>query len=405
MKILLVHNFYQQDGGEDEVFRREKELLSAAGHEVVEYTRHNDEISRYGALQKITLAGRTIWAGDTHKEFRDLLRKESPDVAHFHNTFPLVSPSAYYACASAGVPVVQTLHNSRLICPGGALYRDAKPCDDCVGKALPFAGVRHACYQDSYARSAVTASMLVAHRALGTWETKVDQYVVFTEFYRQLFIRGGIAGDRITLKPHFVECDPGVRQQPGNYALFVGRLAPEKGIKTLLSAWQSLPDVPLKIRGEGPLADSVQEAAAAQGSSVTFVPRPSRKDLFKLMQGARFLVWPSEGYNETFGLVAVEAFACGVPVIASNVGAMKEIVTDRVTGLHFRPADPADLEQKVRWAWTHPTEMEEMGRAARREFEVKYTKERNYTALMNIYERVREGRLSTHAALAHVATD
>ncbi len=405
MKILIAHNYYQSGGGEDEVFRREKQLLVGAGHDVIEYTKHNDEIAQYGLLDTARLAGRTVWSFDSHRDVSKLLKEERPDVAHFHNTFPLISPSAYYACASERVPVIQTLHNSRLICPAGTMHRDGRPCDDCVERLFPWPGVRHGCYQESHIRTAVAASMLATHRALKTWELKVDKYVVFSDFYRQLFIRAGMAPENLVLKPHFVECDPGVRETPGEYALFVGRLAPEKGIQTLLTAWQGLQNIPLKIRGEGPLVNSVKAAIESAEGEITLVPRPHREDLFKLIKGARFLVWPSEGYNETFGLVAIEAFACGVPVVASGIGVMKEVVRDGYTGLHFRPGDPSDLKEKAAWAWRHPQELDKMGEMARVEFEAKYTKERNYAALMDIYERAVRKRRSSHTILTPAVTE
>jgi glycosyltransferase involved in cell wall biosynthesis len=230
--------------------------------------------------------------------------------------------------------------------------------------------------------------MLATHRWLGTWKTKVARYVVFTDFYRRLFIDAGIAPKKIAVKPHFVECDPGVRQKPGEYALFLGRLSAEKGIETLLRAWEELQGIPLKIRGEGPMAGTVDEAARRSGGLIVVIPRPAREELFDLIKGARFLVWPSEGFNETFGLVAIEAFACGVPVVSSNVGAMGEIVRDGITGLHFRAGDSADLANKVNWAWRHQDEMDAIGKRARAEYEAKYTRERNYKALMKIYEGV-----------------
>ena len=388
MKILVVHNHYQIAGGEDEVFRREKELLLESGHEVIEYTRHNDEIADYNALRTFSLAGRSIWAVDSYREISKLLEREGPDVAHFHNTFPLISPAVYYACAAAGVPVLQTLHNSRMICPAGTLYRDGRPCDDCSQRQFAWPAVQHGCYQQSRMRSALVASMLATHRWLGTWKIKVARYVVFTDFYRRLFIDAGIAPEKIAVKPHFVECDPGVRQQPGEYVLFLGRLSAEKGIKTLLRAWENLQGIPLKIRGEGPMANAVDAAASKSDGSIVVVPRPLREKLFDLIKGARFLVWPSEGFNETFGLVAIEAFACGVPVVSSNVGAMGEIVQDGITGLHFRAGDSADLANKVNWAWRHQDKMEAIGKRARAEYEAKYTRERNYKALMKIYEGV-----------------
>jgi len=405
VKILLVHNYYQGHGGEDEVFRQEKNLLADAGHEVIQYTKCNKEINGYGFLQKIALAGRTVWAASTHRDLREILRDENPDVAHFHNTFPLVSPSAYYACAAAGVPVVQTLHNPRLVCPAATLYRNGQPCEDCAGRAFAWPAVVHSCYQDSHLRSAVSASMLSVHRFINTWRSKVDRYVVFTEFYREFFIKAGMPPDKIVLKPHFVDGDPGVRQQAGEYALFAGRLGTEKGVQTLLKAWEALSEIPLKIRGDGPLAKEVERVAAMENSPISVVPRQSRKGLFDLIKGARFLVWPSEGYYETFGLVAIEAFACGVPVIASSIGAMKEIVTDQQTGLQFRAGDAIDLAQKVAWAWFHPEAMEAMGRRARAEFEAKYTKEHNYVALRGIYEGVLQDQAIGKPSLAPVGAD
>lgn len=397
MKILLVHNYYKLSGGEDEVFRREKRLLAGAGHEVIEYVRDNKEINDHTLVQKINLAAKTVWAWDSHRDLGNVLEHEKPEVAHFHNTFPLISPAAYYACASAGVPVIQTLHNPRLICPAATLSRDGKPCDDCAESTFLWPAVRHGCYQNSRIKSAVTGSMLLTHRWAGTWISKVDRYIVSTKFYERKFIEAGLPEKRIALKPHFIEADPGVRNRPGDYALFVGRLSPEKGVLKLLKAWECLKHVPLRIRGEGPLVEAVQAAANAQGSPVTMVPRLSSEDLFQLIRGACFLVWPSEGFYETFGLVAIEAFACGVPVIASGSGAMKETVTDGLTGVLFRADDPADLARKVEWAWSHPNQLESMGKMARAEFERKYTGEKNLRMLEEIYRQALNERTAVQA--------
>jgi glycosyltransferase involved in cell wall biosynthesis len=230
--------------------------------------------------------------------------------------------------------------------------------------------------------------MLTVHRWLKTWESKVRLYIVFTDFYRKEFTKGGLPASKIVVKPHFVHPDPGPQQGNGAYALFIGRLAREKGVRTLLGAWKRLQAIPLKIRGEGPLTGEVQHAMRANNSCVTLLPRASAPQLSRMTKRARFLVWPSEGFYETFGLVAIESFACGVPVICSRLGAMEEIVADGRTGLHFTAGDAEDLAQKVEWAWTHPEEMAAMGRAARAEYEAKYTAERNYEMLMEIYGRV-----------------
>jgi glycosyltransferase involved in cell wall biosynthesis len=402
MKILSVHNSYQHHGGEDEVFANERDLLRSAGHEVVEYVRSNSEIRDYGIWNKASLSLRTIWAWDSERDIQELLKREKPDLAHFHNTFPLISPAAYFACQKIGIPVIQSLHNPRLICPAATLHRDGRVCEDCLGKAIPWPGVLHACYRNSRVQTAVVSSMLVVHRCLNTWEKQVNTYIVFTDFYRRKFVDAGLPQGKITVKPHFVASDPGQTRSSQEYALFIGRLAAEKGVLTLLKAWGRLKTVPLKIRGDGPLQIQVQERSRDSSYRMELLPRLARRDLVILLQGARFLIWPSEGYYETFGLVAIEAFACGIPVIASGIGVMAEIVEDHRTGLHFTPGDPQDLAAKIEWAWTHPEEMRAMGQAARAEYEAKYTAERNYQQLMSVYasamaERQKPGQLISAA--------
>jgi glycosyltransferase involved in cell wall biosynthesis len=389
MKVLMVHNYYQQPGGEDAVFRDEAAMLRAAGHDVSTYTRHNDEILEYGLLDKLSLSARTIWAWDSAKQIRRLVRAERPDIAHFHNTFPLISPAAYLVCQDEGVPVVQTLHNPRLMCPAATLHREGHLCEDCVGRT-PWPGVLHHCYRGSIGQTSIVAAMLALHRALATWQKQVDAYICSTHFYRRKFVSAGLPSRRIAVKPHFVPSDPGIASGKQEYALFVGRLEPEKGIRTLLEAWRKLPNIPLKIRGEGSLLEEVQQYASNPALRIELLSRIPAESMPDLIKGARFLVWPSEGYYETFGRIAIESFACGVPVIASQIGAMAEVVADRTTGLHFAPGDSRDLASKVEWAWMHPQETWELGRQARSEYELKYTAARNYELLRRIYGHAKQ---------------
>lgn len=398
MKILVVHNSYQQPGGEDVVFEAEKRLLTGAGHRVSTYARSNHEIDTYNWLQKASLAPRTIWAWDSFKQMRSQIARERPDIVHFHNTFPLVSPSAYLACRETGVPLVQTLHNSRLMCPAATLYRNGSVCEECSVRTVPWPAVLHGCYRDSRLQSAVVATMLAIHRQLRTWQKLVDHYIASTEFFARKFIAAGLPADRISVKPHFVSRNHREVDRTRDYALFVGRLAPEKGVSILLDAWKFTSGIRLKIRGEGALLPRVSERANDPASRVEWVPRPTNDDLIDLFQHARFLVWPSQGHYESFGLVAIEAFACGIPVIASRSGVMAEIVRDGVTGLHFTSGSPNDLAAKIEWAWNHPSEVDRMGQAARVEYEAKYTPERNYEMLMDIYRSAIESR--GHAAAA-----
>ena len=335
---------------------------------------------------RLALPARFIWASDAAADVRRLIGEHRPDVVHFHNTFYMMSPSVYYACEAMGVPVIQSLHNPRLMCASANFYRDGHLCTDCMGKTPPWPGVVHGCYRGSRTMTAAMAAFLTAHRLMGTWQRHVTSFIVFTDFYRKIFIEGGLPADKLKVKQHFVTPDPGERdEQPGSYALFVGRLDPEKGVRTMLAAWDRVENVPLKVRGGGQL-DAELNASMARGRCIERVGRLSVEALAALVKGARFLVWPSEGYYETFGLVAIEAFACGVPVIASRTGVNGEIVTDGVTGLHFKAGDPDDLAAKVRWGWDHPDEMAALGRGARREFEAKYTAKLNYGMLMDIYQ-------------------
>src|SRR5438309_3125924 len=254
MKVLLAHNYYCQPGGEDEVFIRESELLRSAGHEVLEYTANNNKIAEDGTWMKARAAMRTFWAWDDMVGLRSLLRREKPDLAHFHNTFPLISPAAYSACQREGIPVVQSLHNARLICPAATFYREGRVCEDCLGRFMSWPGIVHACYHNSHLQTAVVAGMLAGHRILGTWQEQVDAYIVFTEFYRQKFISAGLPREKIFVKPHFLRTDPGMKQNVGDYALFLGRLTTEKGVRTLLEAFALLQNaIPLRIVGDGPL--------------------------------------------------------------------------------------------------------------------------------------------------------
>lgn len=388
MKILVVHNSYQQRGGEDAVREAEMALLRDAGHQVVEYLRSNEEIRGYSFARELTLAWRTTWSRRSYGELREILFREGPDLVHFHNTFPLISPSAYYACADAGVPVVQTLHNYRLLCPGANFLRDGRVCEACLGRSVPWPGVVHGCYRGSRAATACVATMLGVHKTLRTWDDKVNTFIALTEFARQKHIAGGLPADRIVVKPNFLSRDPTPKIGQGNYALYIGRLSEEKGVHVLLDAWSRLGTaVPLRLAGNGPLAGELAGQISRQGlKSISLLGTLPNGEVIRQLHGARCLIVPSVCF-EAFPLSILEAFACGVPVIAAGHGGAGEIVRDGATGWHVPPGDHASLAAKVEWAWQHPDTMHEMGRAARAEFEAKYTAGQNCRRLLEIYEQ------------------
>jgi glycosyltransferase involved in cell wall biosynthesis len=387
MKILLIHNRYQRPGGEDTVFAAESAMLRQYGHDVVEYIDDNQFVD---TMSKLSLAASTVWSRRSYSRITDILLQSRPSVVHFHNTFVRISPAAYYACQRLGVPVVQTLHNYRILCPNGFFFRDNKVCEDCLGKTPPWPGVQHACYRESSAQTAVVATMLTLHRMMKTWSTQIDTYIALSEFARQKFIVGGLPAEKIVVNPNFVFHDPGAVQNAGRYALFVGRLSPEKGVMTLLRAWRLLRGLPLKIVGDGPLGDQVRTFIEHEKlDQVELLGWKQAEAIWSLMKEAQFLVFPST-YYETFGMSMIEAFACGKPVITSRLGAMAEIVEENHTGLHFTPGDPADLAAKVAWAVAHPNVIMDMGQHARQRFETRYSPQQHYQRLMAIYDEAIE---------------
>lgn len=387
---MLVHTKYLRPGGEDIVFEQERKLLESNGHQVVAYCRSNAETEAYGGVKRLMLVGKTIWSTDSKKEFAELLRREKPDLVHVHNTFVVMSPSIYSACREAGVPVVQTLHNFRLLCPGATFFRDGKVCEDCTEHGL-LSSVKHGCYRNSRPATAVVASMLATHRYLHTWDRDVSAFIALAEFTRQKFVANGLPAHKMFVKPNFVDPDPGVGSGDGDFVLFAGRLSPEKRVSTLLSAWTLIPKpIPLMIIGGGPEREELEKVALEAGlAHVKFCGQMSRHDTVEAMRRARFLIFSSEWY-ENFPLTIAESFASGLPVICSRIGAMQEIVDDGRTGLHFTSGDAHDLAEKVNWAWNNRKLVAGLGKAARQEYLDKYSAEKNYPLLMNIYQRAIE---------------
>jgi glycosyltransferase involved in cell wall biosynthesis len=386
MKIVLVHNLYQQAGGEDVVFESEKRLLERNGHTVIPYVRSNMELQNTSYLDWIIIAPEIIWSSKTRHEFAAILDAERPDIVHIHNTFVVISPSIYSACRERGIPIVNTLHNFRLLCPASSFFRDGKVCEECVDHSL-LRSVRYGCYRNSRGATAGVALTLAFHRALGTWRTSITRFIALTEFAKQKFIAAGFSSEKFVVKPNFTDPDPGERVGPGEYAVFIGRLAENKGLRVLLDAWKKLPtQFPLQIVGDGPERLALEaQASQLQLSGITFRGKLPRATAIETVKGARFLIAPSTWF-EGFPMGIVESFACGTPVICSRLGGMTAIVDDHLTGLHFNPGDAQDLATTLEWAWDHPSELAEMGRSARRKFERDYNAEKNYSLLMGIYD-------------------
>jgi len=377
LRVLLVHANYQLRGGEDVVVEAERELLRSHGHEVIEYRRHNDEV---GSMSRFRAVADSLWSGSTAKAIAKLIAHSRPDVMHVHNTFPVISPSIYWAAHDAGVPVVQTLHNFRLLCPQATFLREGRVCEDCLGR-VPAPAIAHGCYRESRLLSAGVVAMLSLHRSLGTWRNKVDRYIALNEFCRRKFIEGGLPADRIVVKPNFIDLAPVAGHERSGF-LYVGRLSIEKGIEVLANAATQVSGPAIRVVGAGPSASQV-----ANIPGIECVGALAQAAVYEQMRRATALVLPSICY-ESFPRTLVEAFACGLPVIASRLGALAELIEDGVTGLLFSPGDASALASKIKWAHENPDQLAEMGRQARARYDAHYTAQENYDQLIQIYESV-----------------
>jgi glycosyltransferase involved in cell wall biosynthesis len=388
LRILIAHSEYRQRGGEDVVADQEAELLIERGHQVRRYTRNNHDVD---AMSKTQLALQTLWSSATTRDITRLIDEFEPDVVHVHNTLPLVSPSVYWAAARRGIPVVQTLHNFRLLCPQAMLLRNGKVCEDCVG-GIPWRAVARSCYRESAAQSAVLAGTLLTHRLLGTYRHKISRFIALNEFCRRKFIQGGLPADKFVVKPNFANPPKPDPKSQRDGALFVGRLSREKGIDVLLNAMARLPDKRIDVIGTGP-----EQARVAAHTQVTLHGWLEPQQIFSAMHRSAYLVLPSVWY-ENSPRTLIEALGCGLPVIASRIGALAELIDDGRTGLLFDASSPADLARCMQWADSHPDEMRAMGIQARHEFEQRYTPERNYQALLDIYSDAIESPYSVEVA-------
>ncbi len=383
MRILMAHNFYQQPGGEDMVAANERALLEAAGHDVIVHQTHNDRIE--GVAGKLDAFLHAPHSAREAARFGRLLSETAPDLVHIHNYFPLFTPAIFHEAKAHGLPVVHTLHNFRMMCLNGFLLRDGKVCEACIGKT-PHMGVVHRCYRGSLAGSLALARMIVRQRRTG-WAQTVDRFIALTQFERSKFIEGGLPPDRVAVKPNFIP-DPGMHETVApdarHGALFVGRLSPEKGLRTLLAAWRNI-DYPLRIGGDGPM---MAELRATAGANVTLLGRLPSSQIYDEMARAAFLVMPSTWY-EGFPVTIVEAFALGLPILASRLGSMSELIVPGETGLLFDPGDADDLSRAVRAALAAPRKLALMSGEARRCYENRYTAGSNLPMLLRVYEEAR----------------
>lgn len=368
------------------MFHDEYHLLEKHGHDVSGFTVHNDQVKNLTTLQLIRTS---LWGSAVYEDFVEKVRTVKPAIVHFHNTFPLLSPQACQVARDEGCTVIQTLHNYRLLCPNAIFFRNGSVCEQCLKRSMPWPGIIHRCYRNSHAASAVVASMLWIHRNQRGGLRGVNRFIALTEFARQKFIDGGLPPEKLAVKPNFISPDPGMGDGDGQYALFVGRLTPEKGIATLIRAWKHLgPILPLKVVGDGPEHEFMR-LASQNNRAIDWLGRRTRDEVIQLMKRARVLIFPSEWY-EGFPMTIVEAYAVGLPVIGARIGGMESLIRDTKTGFYFHPKDSKDLCAKIRIYLEDTALQRKMRAGARAEYVHNYSEDQNYRQLMEIYKQALE---------------
>jgi glycosyltransferase involved in cell wall biosynthesis len=394
MKILIIHNRYLERGGEDGVVDSEINLLKQFGHSVIFYESTNKEIDLLPLFKKIHyLTKDIIWSDKSYKDIKSLVKMNKPDIAQIHNLFYNISPSVYYALKEEGVPIVQTLHNYRLICPNGLLYIGGKVCEKCIHGNFHFSFLNK-CWRRSYVLSFFLARMLGIHLKKNTFIDNVDFFIALSEFSKNKYIEAGFPKNNLLIKPNFVEqLSPG-RKSFQDYGIFIGRLEDYKGIHTLLAASQKLKNQHFCIIGDGPLYNQIKERARML-PNIKLLGRMPYDVTIEYLKNASFLVYPSICY-EACGRSIIEAFACGVPVVASNRGAMKELVKDNVTGILFEPRNSDDLANKIEHLMQNKDLIIKFGENAYKEYQDKYTPKKNYNMLMEIYKKSLDKAASTN---------
>ena len=389
MKILLVHNYLRPPSGENTVFEQERDLLLSKGDKVIPYTVHNNEISNMSTVAKLSIPVRAFWSSKNNHELLSLIKKEQPDVAHFHNVFPLISPSAYRVCQSQDVPVVQTLHHYRIVCPGALLFRNNVVCADCSSmRFMP--GIRNGCYKNSRILTAGMASVVLFHKLIKTWQVSVDLYIALSEFALGKYKELGFPSNSFYVKPNFLQNPVTPNYTDTGYGLYIGRIGEEKGTDCLLSALKRCPDIPFKIVGNGPLREHMINQIAEQNlHNVEYLGVRNHKQCMELLMGALFHVLPSQCY-EGIPMVMLEAMSAGKPSIVSDIGVLPMMVKNNIDGLVFQPGSVDGLAEKMTWMNDNKDKALEMGKRARQAFEQNYMKDKNYQMIMEAYNKAIE---------------
>jgi glycosyltransferase involved in cell wall biosynthesis len=385
MKILVVHDRYQQAGGENAAVDAQVELLRQQGNEVILYQRDNQEIEEYSFFQKFRFFFSTFYSFRTVREIRQLVRRERPDIAHVHNVFPLISPSVYRILKIEKIPIIQTIHNFRFLCPNGLFFTRGQICEACkmghYGNAI-----RWKCYRGNFLLSLLYAVTICLHRKIGTFDFP-SAFIIVNPYTRQKLLETQFTdGDKIHYIPNFVQPQEKfyeVSHQAG--IVYLGRLSAEKGVDDLLTCQNLLPDLKFTIAGVGPDEERLREIAKAGTGHVEFIGYVSGEKKNELIQQALAFVIPSKWY-EQMPIVFLEVLASGKPLIVPDMGGWNSLVIDGENGFLYKPGDVSDLAEKIKLLLNNPGLVEKMGDSARIIYHKNYSPEVHYSKLIAIYQ-------------------
>lgn len=387
MNVLLAHNFYKFFAGEDSIALREKGLLENNGENVYFYSKDNRETDNYNLSQKANFFAQTIFSSKTKSELEGIVRDFKPEIAYTHNIFPLISPSIFHTLHSESVPCIQNVQDYRWLCPNGVFYINDGICEKCKNGAF-WNAVRQRCYRDSILLSGLYATTIGLNRFSGIFK-KIDAFLCTTEFNKQKLMEAGIEEKRLFIKPNYLDIT-GIEPSTGsgNQIIFLGRLSPEKGMWTLIKAFEKMNDLRLCIVGTGPLEEPLRRYIEEKRlNNISIEGFKQGEDKNNAIRNSLFMVFPSEWY-EHFPIVLLEAFAFGKPVVASDIGNMPLIIENNKSGYHFKAGDVDDLIEKVRTLANNPSEIVRMGQYARNKIETNYTPEINYKTLKSIFQKL-----------------
>ncbi|MGD8752532.1 MAG: glycosyltransferase family 4 protein, partial [Anaerolineales bacterium] len=376
MKILVIHNYYQYPGGERTAIKAHIDLLKNRGQQVITYFADNSKIKNYNLFEKAKSIPNALYSIKTHNEINKLVRTQKPDLAHVHNVFPLISPSIYRVLKDNNIPIIQSVHNFRFLCPNGLFYTKGQICERCkYGNTIH--AVRYKCYRNNYLLSTIYGLTIGLHRRKKSFQS-IDRFITPTEFTAHKLVESKLTSwQKISILGNFLQDPlpiPGSFDQKELFLSYLGRLSPEKGVNILLEALVGIPGVGLKLMGDGPLFDQLKETTRKLGieNRVRFLGHTIGEPKWSIIRKSIAVVVPSVSY-ESFGLVILESLATGTPVIASDLGSLSHLVEDEKNGLLFRPGDSQDLQNKILWVLNNPNNAQTMGSHGRHIVEESYS--------------------------------